>query len=1193
MDPMTMTMLMQYLQNNSGKSDFKNGLSSLLNNGGGMPQQPAQPKTEEEKNKEKEAQESILANRTLGMMSGIPTYAAAAGDMAGMYALKEASQGNSSDSNYDLAVGSGALSGAVRGAEFGTGLFGSSPIGKIAGGLFGALGGGMLGAATNLQSVAGANESFYNRKDKELKHKMGNGVEPMIAAKGGFAIGDDMIPVQMEKGEVFLSPDLGIFDTKATKQHKDMNRKEITDVIKQGSFVFSNQKKFKPYDIKDISLGYGVVNYSEDGGYALKKMTMADVLGDSKKDISFSDGAKKIRDSFKVIRDNDVESDLLTKVTNIENMTNRVAYLSKLIEKHENSADSDNVGDITPKLFAEGGYAIKGNIDDDVVENSTPEDREKAIKAQIKKMLQYQMERGSEKFGKPVGVPNYGYGDKKFFNPMGGGRVDIPKFKDIDEAVDFTYKTFKPVVKDYYSPVEVGQVIDFAFDNTNKNRDILYNVLTEYVKEVEDGEVNPEWYIGDLKKDYEYIKKDKTDKGTHLVFDMLFRKMPKEQRMAYFNKVRIKHYKRISNGRTPTFTDNWNNRMKNMSTDSPYDGGDFKEINEEEREKLKRDVDTYLSTPVKALTNSETTTNAQTSQPIQPAQTNSETTTNAQPAQPGQGAQEPQGEQSAQPTQVTQSAQPAQAIQVAQPAQTQQNTSSLQQQPTGADITPPYAYGSTIDSDGMAHPNGNVPNPQNYNPLTGFLDNTLEPLEGDPYIGIRFKDPYYDDKRNGFNYTDYLPIGFNKLKELAEVSNALGFPIKNLKESDPHGFTPLDKVTPIMRDKTPRATPGDSNPHGIKRDDLDGGLRDGIKATASSMDDYLSTLSSNYDEQYNKNSTDLERLQGKIRGNASMDTAVKLFGYGLQSHDVQPNLVKPRYYEEVSPAAMDRIASMNAAGVNSMYSNIAKVNPNSAAMMFPEAYDGVMKANNNLYYGYLKDTNDKREKRYEYLESIRNANNKELKDAEENTRNLINKKIAGVAGTISNYIGTSSQLSANEFSNRMALDKQYNADKMGIAGSKAGMDMMKTLKDENDKRIEALRQSTSQPQNGANAPANTTSTSSQTGKPQRASNTSTFDGQRNRSMISRYMETVGNAKYYNNNEKGFSTILNPPTNQDDVRIPNFKERFSNKLPQGIFGFYRPSEMQPNAINDISYPSDEINIGNFPSLTDFRLKRNKR
>lgn len=278
--------------------------------------------------------------------------------------VEQASLSQDGEANVGLATFGGALRGGSAGASLG-------PLGIIGGALLGGVGG--------FSQANQSNAEFFDDKALNEAFKLSaKTVSPSILGDGGFIEGEDLVPVQMELDEVYVTDDLSIYDSKAKKKHKDMEDEDITDVVRDNSFAFSEQKKMKPSTHAEKTLGYGFAHYSEDGNYSLEKVTMADIFGDSKKEVTFSDAAKMIRNYFKVVREDDKEADLLTKITNDENRQARRPFVNQLINIHEGT-DDDDQEPIVPQQFGKGGKMkkkVKKYNDGGFVFNGNPDDFE-------------------------------------------------------------------------------------------------------------------------------------------------------------------------------------------------------------------------------------------------------------------------------------------------------------------------------------------------------------------------------------------------------------------------------------------------------------------------------------------------------------------------------------------------------------------------------------------------------------------------------------------------------------------------------------------------------------------------------------------------------------------------------------------------------------------------------------------------
>ncbi len=257
--------------------------------------------------------------------------AVGAGSVLGQTALSEDGM-----SNTRQATLGGALQGFGAGASLG-------PLGAI--------GGALLGGVSGFGAANQSNADFYDGQALNQAFNLSSKtVNPTAFGKGGFI--DDDLAVQMELGESYMTPELEIFDSKATKTHKKMGKDEITDVVKPESFVFSNQKDYDPDKHKDTLLGYGVAHYSEDGNHSLDKVTMADVFGDSKKKMTFSEGVRKLRSHYKTVGVGEDDTDLLTQITNQENLQARMPFANELIKAHR--GDKTKQEKFEPQQYAMG-----------------------------------------------------------------------------------------------------------------------------------------------------------------------------------------------------------------------------------------------------------------------------------------------------------------------------------------------------------------------------------------------------------------------------------------------------------------------------------------------------------------------------------------------------------------------------------------------------------------------------------------------------------------------------------------------------------------------------------------------------------------------------------------------------------------------------------------------------------------------
>lgn len=140
-------------------------------------------------------------------------------------------------------------------------------------------------------------------------------------------------PIQTERGEFISHINGDVTPVKAKKLHKNMDDEEVTDVLPEGSYVFSRdkkmiidpKKKFKGMDL-DFTLGYGKAYYSEEkpDTSVPKEIKFTDIMN---KKFTPADYAKALTNKFPV---SDREFDAFSAVSNSENKASRIPYLEVL-----------------------------------------------------------------------------------------------------------------------------------------------------------------------------------------------------------------------------------------------------------------------------------------------------------------------------------------------------------------------------------------------------------------------------------------------------------------------------------------------------------------------------------------------------------------------------------------------------------------------------------------------------------------------------------------------------------------------------------------------------------------------------------------------------------------------------------------------------------------------------------------------
>lgn len=138
-----------------------------------------------------------------------------------------------------------------------------------------------------------------------------------------------LTPLQTKKGEMIVFPDFRIGKVKATKEHKDMDPDDYTDIIPQQAIVLSTTKNVKRTAFDDVVVGIDPVSYHENKrGEKLKIRELGDEIFGKDDEISMAEYTKRVQKLIPVPEDN---GDILTKLTNEDNLRTRAMYLAPMI----------------------------------------------------------------------------------------------------------------------------------------------------------------------------------------------------------------------------------------------------------------------------------------------------------------------------------------------------------------------------------------------------------------------------------------------------------------------------------------------------------------------------------------------------------------------------------------------------------------------------------------------------------------------------------------------------------------------------------------------------------------------------------------------------------------------------------------------------------------------------------------------
>jgi hypothetical protein len=221
------------------------------------------------------------------------------------------------------------------------GIGGGALQGAAVGGLPGAIIGGALGGLSTANNASAYDRlrTLYEKQQHENKKTPQN--LGYYAQFGGETPEDVMS--QTELGEVVLFPDNTLPNVKAREKHVKMGDEKVTDILPQGSYVFSDDKemRFDVKDVKDKILGYGMSHYDEHTDYDTEEMLMGDFLPKKGK-MTFAAAAKTLKSKIKTIGD---KNDLLGTATDSDNLETRVPYLMELISlQDQKNTESGRVG---------------------------------------------------------------------------------------------------------------------------------------------------------------------------------------------------------------------------------------------------------------------------------------------------------------------------------------------------------------------------------------------------------------------------------------------------------------------------------------------------------------------------------------------------------------------------------------------------------------------------------------------------------------------------------------------------------------------------------------------------------------------------------------------------------------------------------------------------------------------------------
>lgn len=171
------------------------------------------------------------------------------------------------------------------------------------------------------------NEFLYSFSP--MKYKKGGKKKNYYQEGGQGAVG-----AQLEKGELFVTPNLDIMQSAAKLLHKDMDKDHVTDVLGVQDYVISDLDRMKitRKQADDISFGMGGVLY-EEGKVPDEptELLASKLFRDEEDELKLSEYVERIRKTFKVT---DKES-VFDKKTNSANKESRLPFIAAAVGVNE------------------------------------------------------------------------------------------------------------------------------------------------------------------------------------------------------------------------------------------------------------------------------------------------------------------------------------------------------------------------------------------------------------------------------------------------------------------------------------------------------------------------------------------------------------------------------------------------------------------------------------------------------------------------------------------------------------------------------------------------------------------------------------------------------------------------------------------------------------------------------------------
>lgn len=246
-----------------------------------------------------------------------------------------------------LNIGGGSGGGGQQGGQLPS--FGGFGQGIQPGGILGGMLGGGLGGM-NPSSFGFGNMGGYGMPQNQGFNYSSVGRSPYSFnfQEGGFVEQSPLIPIQAEKGEKIIHPDLSITDVNAKKKHSQMDDDLVTDIVKEGSFIASADKdmRISREEAEEILLAIKTVPYKEiKKGKMPEEITLADLWTDSMpKKVTIAELVQRVKEKYPTV-DWEDHMDIFDKATNEENVNSRMPWLEAL------SAIGEGMKEENPSMY--------------------------------------------------------------------------------------------------------------------------------------------------------------------------------------------------------------------------------------------------------------------------------------------------------------------------------------------------------------------------------------------------------------------------------------------------------------------------------------------------------------------------------------------------------------------------------------------------------------------------------------------------------------------------------------------------------------------------------------------------------------------------------------------------------------------------------------------------------------------------